>query len=167
MGEGDNLWLMSASNGYGFVAKLDEMQTKQKAGKATVSVAKGATTLPPQRLHDYESDLVAVVTNEGKLLIFPVTELPQMSRGKGVQTLKIQKAKGLLQDEQIVATAIIPAGGSLTVYAGKRYVTLKGADLEPYIGKRAQRGLKLPRGFQNVYAIASVDKWVPAQDTVN
>jgi topoisomerase IV subunit A len=167
MGDAEDLWFLSTSNGYGFVAKLDEMQTKQKAGKATVNVAKGATTLAPQRVFNHETDQVAVVTNEGKLLLFPAGELPVLGRGKGVQTLKIHKAKGLLQAERIVAVAVIPAGGELTVYSGKRYVTLKGDDLAQYAGRRAQRGLKLPRGFQNVHAVASVDKWVPAQESVN
>jgi len=167
MGDPEDLWLLTTSNGYGFVAKLDEMQTKQKAGKATVNVGKGASTLAPQRVHDHDHDLIACVTNEGKLLVFPAIELPVLGRGKGVQTLKIHKAKGLLQAEHIVAAAVVPEGGELTVYAGKRYVTLKGDDLAQYVGKRAQRGLKLPRGFQNVHAIASVDKWVPSQDNVN
>jgi len=167
MGEAEDLWLLATSNGYGFVARLDEMQTKQKAGKATVNVGKGATTLAPQRVFDYDTDFVAVVTNEGKLLLFRANELPVLGRGKGVQTLKIHKAKGLLQAEHIVGVAVVAEGGELTVYSGKRYVTLKGADLEQYLGKRAQRGLKLPRGFQNVHAVASVDKWVPTQDTVN
>jgi topoisomerase-4 subunit A len=167
MGDGEDLWFLATNNGYGFIARVDDMQTKQKAGKATVNVAKGASTLAPQRVFNHDSDLVAAVTNEGKLLVFPANELPILGRGKGVQTLKIHKAKGLLQAEHIVAVAVVPAGGEITVYAGKRYVTLKGEDLAQYVGKRAQRGLKLPRGFQNVQAVASVDKWIPAQDPVN
>ncbi len=167
MGDAEDLWFLATSNGYGFVAKLDEMQTKQKAGKATVNVAKGATTLAPQRVFNYQTDLAAAVTSEGKLLLFPVSDLPQLSRGKGVQTLKIHKAKGLLEAERIVAIALVPAGGELTVYSGKRFVTLKGDDLAQYVGKRAQRGLKLPRGFQSVHAVASIDKWIPTQSLVN
>jgi topoisomerase-4 subunit A len=167
MGDAEDLWLLATTNGYGFVARLDDMQTKQKAGKATVNVAKGATTLAPHRVWNHDSDLVAAVTNEGKLLVFRANELPVLGRGKGVQTLKIHKAKGLLQAEHIVAVAVVPEGGELTVYSGKRYVSLKGDDLAQYVGKRAQRGLKLPRGFQNPYALASVDKWVPNPDTVN
>ena len=52
-----------------------------------------------------------------------------------------------------MATAVVPADGTLVVHAGKRYTNLKGADLETYLGKRAQRGLKLPRGFQSVDTI--------------
>ncbi|HYM61816.1 MAG TPA: hypothetical protein VEZ11_13095, partial [Thermoanaerobaculia bacterium] len=61
--------------------------------------------------------------------------------------------KGLLPAEKIVGVAVVPEGGTLVVHAGKRFTNLKPADLEPYDGKRAQRGLKLPRGFQNVSAI--------------
>jgi topoisomerase-4 subunit A len=52
--------------------------------------------------------------------------------------------------EFVVSMAVISAGASLTVYAGKRHVTLKASDLAHYTGERGRRGNKLPRGFQNV-----------------
>ncbi|MBI2214828.1 MAG: DNA topoisomerase IV subunit A [Acidobacteria bacterium] len=161
MGEAEDLWLLATDNGYGFVAKLDELQTKQRAGKSAVNVGKGARTLAPQKLANYETDRIAAVTNEGKLLVFMANELPQLGRGKGVQTIKIHKAKGLLPGEKVVGIAVVPEGGALTVYSGKRYTTIKGADLDAYSGKRAQRGLKLPRGFQNVNAIATSGTFPP------
>jgi len=153
MGDPDDLWLLSTDDGYGFVVRLEEMMTRLKAGKATVNVNKGAGLLRPQRVTSMESDLVAAATTEGKLLVFEAAELPQLARGKGVQTIKIHKAKGLLPSEKVVAIAVVPSGGLLIVTAGKRHTNLKGADLQQYIGKRAQRGLKLPRGFQNVSSI--------------
>jgi topoisomerase-4 subunit A len=96
----------------------------------------------------YESDWVAAATSEGKLLLFGVDELPQLARGKGVQTIKVHRTP--IAPEKVVATAVIPAEGTLVVHAGKRYTNLKPIDLESYVGKRAQRGLKLPRGFQSV-----------------
>ncbi|HUP49826.1 MAG TPA: DNA topoisomerase IV subunit A, partial [Thermoanaerobaculia bacterium] len=109
-----------------------------------------ARLLRPQRVFA-AGDFVAAATSEGKLLLFPITELPQLARGKGVQTIKIHRTP--IAPEKVVATAVIPAGGTLVVHAGKRFTNLKAADLESYIGKRAQRGLKLPRGFQNVDTI--------------
>jgi topoisomerase IV subunit A len=151
MGDADDLWLLTTSDGYGFVCRLEEMMTRLKAGKAIVNVGKGASVLRPQRVTSYESDYVAVASSEGKLLLFEAAELPLLARGKGVQTLKIHRTP--IAPEQVVAAAIVPRGGTLVVHAGKRYTNLKGADLEQYIGKRAQRGLKLPRGFQNVTTI--------------
>jgi len=151
MGEPSDLWFLSTDDGYGFVIQLGEMITDRKAGKAIVNVNSGATLLRPQRVTTMETDRIAAATTEGKLLLFDVLELPELARGKGVQTIKIHRTP--IAPEKVVATAVVPQGGTLVVHAGKRYTNLKGADLESYLGKRAQRGLKLPRGFQNVSAI--------------
>jgi topoisomerase-4 subunit A len=151
MGDPDDLWLLATDDGYGFVVRLEEMMTRLKAGKAIVNVGKGAAVLRPQRVGDYESSLVAAASSEGKLLLFPIAELPQLARGKGVQTIKLHKTP--IAPEKVVAVAVVERDGALVVHAGKRFTNLKGDDLETYIGKRAQRGLKLPRGFQNVSAI--------------
>ena len=98
-----------------------------------------------------EHDWIAAATSAGKLLLFGADELPQLARGKGVQTIKLHKTE--LFPEKVVGTAVVPHDGTLVVHAGKRYTNLKGDDLAYYLGKRAQRGLKLPRGFQSVSAI--------------
>jgi len=151
MGEPDDLYLLTTDDGYGFIARLEELQTRLKAGKATVNVNKGATLLRPQRVTSTESDWIAAATSEGKLLLFGADELPVMARGKGVQTIKVHRTP--IAPEKVVATAVVPQEGTLVVHAGKRYTNLKPTDLEPYVGKRAQRGLKLPRGFQSVSLI--------------
>jgi topoisomerase IV subunit A len=150
MGDADDLWLMATDDGYGFVVRLEELMTRLKAGKAVVNVNKDAKLLRPQRVMNFDTDRVAAATSEGKLLLFNVNELPQMARGKGVQTVKVHKAKDLLPSEKVVSVAIVAEEGTLVVHAGKRYTNLRGVDLDAYIGKRAQRGLKLPRGFQSV-----------------
>jgi len=151
MGEADDLWLLSTDDGYGFLARLEDMSTRLKAGKATVNVNKSATVLRPQRVSVAETDYIAAATTTGKLLLFEAVELPLLGRGKGVQTIKLHKTE--LFPEKVVATAVVPHDGTLVVHAGKRYTNLKGDDLAAYVGKRAQRGLKLPRGFQNVSTI--------------
>ena len=152
MGEPDDLWLLTTDDGYGFVCRLEDMMTRLKAGKSVVNVGKGATALRPQRVMSYETDYVAAASTEGKLLLFETAELPVLARGKGVQTIKLHRTP--IAPEKVVSTAVVPAGGTLVVHAGKRYANLKGGDdLDSYIGKRAQRGLKLPRGFQNVSMI--------------
>jgi len=112
-----------------------------------------------------ESDYIAAATTEGKLLLFPALELPILGKGKGVQTIKIHRTP--IAPEKVVATAVVPDGGTLVVTAGKRYTNLKGADLETYLGKRAQRGLKLPRGFQSVSAIRTWSDRDRAPEPVN
>ena len=151
MGDPEDLWMLATDDGYGFVARLEDMMTRLKAGKSIVNVGSGATVLRPQRIGSYESDYAAFASTEGKLLVFELVELPQMARGKGVQTLKIHRTP--IAPEKIVSAAVVPKDGTLIVKAGKRFTSLKRADLDEYIGKRAQRGLKLPRGFQNVTSI--------------
>jgi topoisomerase-4 subunit A len=151
MGEPDDLWLLTTDDGYGFVARLEDLMTRLKAGKSIVNVGSGASALRPQRVASYETDLVAAASTEGKLLVFEAAELPVLARGKGVQTIKIHRTP--IAPEKVVSTAVIPQDGTLIVHAGKRHLNMKGADLATYAGKRAQRGLKLPRGFQNVSLI--------------
>jgi len=165
MGEPGDLWLLSTDDGYGFVIQLGEMITDRKAGKSIVNVSDGATLLRPQRVMDMESDSIAAATTEGKLLLFPALELPILGKGKGVQTIKIHRTP--IAPEKVVATAVVPDGGTLIVTAGKRYTNLKGADLETYFGKRAQRGLKLPRGFQSVSAIRTWSDRDRTPETIN
>jgi topoisomerase-4 subunit A len=156
MGDADDLWLLATDDGYGFVCRLEDMMTRLKAGKSLVNISDGAALLRPQRVHSFETDRVAAATSEGKLLLFPVNELPQLGRGKGVQTIKVHKAKELLPAERIVSVAVVAQDGTLILYAGKRYLNMKPSDLDEYLGKRAQRGKVLPRGFQSV---ASIRAW--------
>ncbi|HEY5611523.1 MAG TPA: DNA topoisomerase IV subunit A [Thermoanaerobaculia bacterium] len=152
LGEPDDLYLLQASDGYGFIGKLGEMQTRLKGGKAILRVGKGAKALAPQRVRDAASDVVAAVTTEGKLLVFPVAELPQLPRGKGVKIINVRFGEG----ERVVGTGVVSQNATLVVYAGKRYLNMRRSDLDEYLGKRAQRGLKLPRGFQSVQTVEVV-----------
>jgi topoisomerase-4 subunit A len=154
MSDPEDLWLMTTDDGYGFIVRFEELVTDRKAGKTIVNVNDGATTLKPQRVFNVDSDHVAAATTEGKLLLFGAGELPQLTRGKGVQTIKIHRTP--IAPEKVVSTAVVPEDGTLVVYAGKRFTNLKPSDLEGYVGKRAQRGLKLPRGFQNVSSIQTL-----------
>jgi topoisomerase IV subunit A len=143
MGAADDLYLLSTDAGYGFIGRLDDMITDRKAGKSLLTVPSGASALKPRRLMDVEQDLVAAVTDEGRLLVFPAAELPQLARGKGVKIIGLRK-------DRMIDVAVVPPGGTLLVHSGKRYMKLSPADLKHYLAKRALRGSKLPRGYQNV-----------------
>jgi len=155
MGKDDELLLMSSDAGYGFVATVGDLQSRNKAGKAVLKLPSGSKLLSPQSVADYQSDLVAAVTNEGRLLLFPIKDLPKMGRGKGNKIISIPSAKVATREEFVVAVAVIANEQSLTLYSGKRHITLKKGDLEHYIGERSRRGNKLPRGFQRVDTIAA------------
>jgi topoisomerase-4 subunit A len=150
MGSENDLYLLASDAGYGFVAKLGDLQGRNKAGKAVLKLPSGAKVLPPQLVADYESQRIAAVTTEGRLLVFPLKELPQLPRGKGNKIIGVPAARVNSREEYVVSVTVLPADAGLTLYAGKRHITLKAADLEHYEGERGRRGNKLPRGFQRV-----------------
>ncbi len=143
-------YLMASDAGYGFRTKLAEMFAKNKSGKALLNLPKGGKVLPPVLISDAASDRVAAITNEGRMLVFPVLELPEMARGKGNKIIGIPSKRIASREEFVVALAVVPQGQSLTAHAGKRYIVLKPSDLDSYQGERGRRGSKLPRGFQRV-----------------
>ncbi len=154
LGPADKRYLLASDAGYGFITRLGDLYAKNKAGKSILSLPKNASVLPPAEL-TADDGLVAVVTSDGRLLLFPVSELPQMARGKGNKMIGISSAGLASREEFVKGMAVVPPKGSVTIHAGKRHITLKGADLEYYIGERGRRGRKLPRGFQKVDALSA------------
>ncbi|NRH42855.1 DNA topoisomerase IV subunit A [Pseudomonas sp. MS15a(2019)] len=145
-----SLYVLASDAGYGFVVKGEDLQAKNKAGKALISLPNGAKVLAPKPVASLEDTSIAVVTNEGRLLVFAITELPQLAKGKGNKLISIPGERVAKREEYVVDLAVVPAGASLTLQAGKRPYTLKGSDLEHYRAERGRRGNKLPRGFQRV-----------------
>ena len=150
IGNADDLYLFCSDAGYGFVVKLEDLIAKNKNGKAVLSLPKGARVLPPAPVKDSGTDVVAVVSNLGRMLVFPVAELPQLSKGKGNKIMAIPTAKVAAREEFVTAIASVPSGASLVVYAGQRHMSLSRTDLEHYAGERGRRGANLPRGLQRV-----------------
>ena len=153
MGADDQQVLMGTDAGYGFVTTIGDLYTKNKAGKAVVSIPKGARILSPKMVPDTGA-LIAAVSNEGRMLVFPLSELPQLARGKGNKIINIPSSRLQAREEFVVDYAVISEGGSLVVHSGKRYLVMKPKDLEHYRGERGRRGHKLPRGFQKVDRLA-------------
>tara|TARA_R110002110_G_scaffold205066_7_gene417185 strand:+ start:330954 stop:333206 length:2253 start_codon:yes stop_codon:yes gene_type:complete len=154
MGDESALYLLSSDAGYGFVARLSDLQTKNRAGKAAISLPKGGRVLPPVAISSVDEPWVAAVTNEGRLLMFPLAELPQLARGKGNKIIGISGARVVSRDEYVVAVQVIGEKDLLVIKAGKRHLKLKFSELEHYRGERGRRGNKLPRGFQKVDSMA-------------
>jgi topoisomerase-4 subunit A len=147
IGGDEDLYLMATSAGYGFIAKLGDLQTRQRAGKAVITVPEGAKVLPPIRVTNPDAELLAAASDAGRLLIFPLKDLPLLPRGKGVKILSFS-TRG--EAESLAALAVMPEGTHLLVHSGKRYLNLKPSDWKEFAGNRALRGNKLPRGYQNV-----------------
>ena len=149
-GDDSKLYLLASDAGYGFVAKLADLQTKNRAGKAVINLPKGSQVLQPAPVDAIEGSFVAAVSNEGRLLIFPLPDLPQLARGKGNKIISIPSARVQSREEFVIAVQVLGEKDSLVVHAGKRHLTLKFSELEHYRGERGRRGNKLPRGFQKV-----------------
>ena len=150
MGEDADLWLLGSDAGYAFLTKLCDMHSRNRKGKASLSVPAGAQALPPVRIADAEADWLAVATTGGYLLMYLVGELPVMERGKGVKMVNIPSRLVKAHEEVVAAVAVLREGQDLLVTAGKRQMRLKPADLKHYVGERGLRGRKLPRGYQQV-----------------
>ena len=150
IGGDKDLYLLATSFGYGFLAMLGDLQTRQRAGKAVVTVPPGGKVLAPIRVEDADNDWIAAATDLGRLLIFPVGDLPLLSKGKGVKIISLP-SKG--EKESLVHCAVFPEWAHLLVHSGKRYLNLKPSEWQTFAGKRALRGNMLPRGYRNVAAL--------------
>lgn len=150
MGNDTQEFLFSSDAGYGFVAKFEDLVTRNKNGKVLLSLPSGSKILNPCEVDNYDEQLCVAVSNEGRMLVFPVNELPQLPKGKGNKIIGIPTAKLKLREEFVVSVAVVSPTQSLLVYSGKRYLRLKSSDLVHYRGERGRRGNKLPRGFQRV-----------------
>ena len=148
-GDPDQWYLVASDAGYGFRVQLRDLIANKKGGKSALNVPKNAGVLVPAPIESEQDRLVAI-TSDGRMLTFPVDELPALSRGKGNKIIGINSKKLATREEFVVAIACVPEGKSLKALSGKRHVSFKLADLEAYAGERGRRGNKLPRGFQKV-----------------
>ncbi|HQV41069.1 MAG: DNA topoisomerase IV subunit A [Moraxellaceae bacterium] len=153
MGENRQAVVLTSSAGYGFVTTLGDMEAGNKNGKAVLTVPEGGAVLAPAVVNAPETDMLAVLSTEGRLLVFPVKDLPQLTKGKGNKLMNIAPDEG----ETVLAVVVLVDGQKLTVLAGSRHITLKASDLEVYRGERGRRGAKLPRGFQKVDGMHTED----------
>ncbi len=150
-GENKELFLMASDNGYGFVMQLKDSFTQYKNGKALLTVKPHELPLEPQQINDMETDLVAAVTSQGRMLIFPVRELPKLAKGKGNKIIGIPQTKDDSEEREVLKfLKILPKDAGLTIIAGKHELSLSSALLKDYAGIRGRRGKLLPRGYRNV-----------------
>ncbi len=150
MGAPDDLFLLATDFGYGFVCRFEDMLSRNKAGKAVLTVPRGAKVLPPVPVRALKEDWIVAATSEGYLLVTPLGELPQMARGKGNKIINVPGPKLKSREEWVAAITLVQDGEKLTVHAGQKYKTMKGEEVDEYVGERGRRGHKLPRGFRKV-----------------
>jgi topoisomerase-4 subunit A len=150
LGDPGQLYLLASDAGYGFVVRQEDMITRNKAGKSVLSVPKGAGVLPPVTVRSLEDDWIVAASTEGYMLVIPLSEVPQLPRGKGNRIINIPAARLKSRDEYVAAMECIQDGEKLTVHAGRKYKTMTAAEVDEFAGERGRRGLKLPRGYRKV-----------------
>jgi len=152
-GDPASRWLVASDAGYGFFVQLEQLYTRNRAGKACLRVPAGGTVVAPARFphDDFPAEAwVAAVSSLGRLLVFPADELPELARGKGNKILGIPSARYKSGEERMIATQVLGADDGLQIVSGERMMTLKWEDLGHYDGNRGRRGNMLPRGWRKV-----------------
>ena len=137
-------YLMASSAGVGFIAKLVDMTSRQRAGKAFMNLDEGAKLLIPEKLCDGQQ-WVAALSSEPRLLVFPIEEFKELSGGKGVLL------NSMVPGETLVAA--IPMNDKLTVVGEGRggkpqEWNVKPLDLAECRAHRAKKGKLLPVKFK-------------------
>ena len=157
IGDNEQKYLLASDAGYGFIATLTELVSRNKAGKAVLRVPAGGKAVVPAPVPRDKECLIAAVSSIGRLLLFEMEELPELAKGKGNKLINIPGPKYKSGDEKMVAAAVVPEDGHLEVYTGTRKMTIKWNDLDDYYGDRALRGSLLPKGWRKVERLAGVD----------
>lgn len=149
MGNEEDLYLLASSHGYGFLVKLGDLLTKNRQGKAVVTLSEGAHLLEPKLATDLESQYIAAASSSGHLLLFPLKDLPLLSKGKGNKIIQLASTK-TTDHESLVDLVILGQQDALKLYGPKREFVLKPSDLARYHGQRGRRGGHLPNAFTQI-----------------
>lgn len=151
-------YMISSSFGYGFIIEGNKLISKNKSGKLLINISSGVNLLEPKKIIDIESEYAINITNKGRLLLFPLKQLPVLSKGKGNKMINIPNNFLLNNEEFLLFADIISISSSLIIFSGKRKLTLSNEDLQAFISERGRRGTLLPRGFQKVNKVSIIKK---------
>jgi topoisomerase-4 subunit A len=145
IGAPEDKWVLASSAGYGFVVQLGELYANKKAGKTALRVPEGGTVVPASPVGAAGTQ-VAAASSDGRLLVFPLRELPELSKGKGNKILAVPSKDGVA----LAGVCVLGPDQGLRIDSGTRHMVIKAADLAHYAGSRGRRGLALPRGWRTV-----------------
>jgi topoisomerase-4 subunit A len=155
IGEPSDQWLLASDAGYGFISTLEDLVTRNKAGKAVLRVPAGGRAVVPAPVPADTECLVAAVSSIGRLLCFEMEEMPELAKGKGIKLINIPAKKYKAGEEKLVAATVIPEDGHLQVHTATRKMTIIWDDLDHYYGERALRGSMLPKGWRKVVHLSA------------
>ncbi len=150
IGEPADRWLLACDAGHGFIARLEAVGSRNRAGKLVFNLPENAKVLAAAPIPEAKGALVASVSSDGRMLAFPVGDLPEMEKGRGNLIFGIPGKKARAGAELMVAVVVAAPDQSVVVWNGERKMTLTWKDLQHYLGARGQRGAVLPRGWRKV-----------------
>ena len=145
----DQRLLMASDAGYGFICTFSDLVSRNRAGKALLTLPDNARVMTPMAVH-HEDDMLLAITQAGRMLMFPVGELPQMSKGKGNKIISIPSAEAAAGQDKLAWLMILPPGSAITLHVGKRKMLLRSEELQKFRADRGRRGTLLPRGLQKI-----------------
>ena len=157
MGLADQKILLASDAGYGFVTDIANMVTKNTKGKAMLTVPIYSEPLAPIYVQSYETDYLAAITTEGRMLVIPVNVLPELPKGKGNKIIQIPPARVRQREEYLKLLEVIPEGATIKIHAGKQSVSFTPGNITDFVGERGRRGKKLPRGYRNADRIEIIE----------
>lgn len=144
----DQKLLMASDAGYGFVCTFNDLVARNRAGKALITLPENAHVMPPVVIED-ASDMLLAITQAGRMLMFPVSDLPQLSKGKGNKIINIPSAEAARGEDGLAQLYVLPPQSTLTIHVGKRKIKLRPEELQKVTGERGRRGT-LMRGLQRI-----------------
>ena len=157
MGKDDQAVILSSDAGYGFVSNLGNLNSKTKSGKQLIALSKQARANRLAMVEDVDNHYVAVATNRARLLIFPISELPHLSKGKGNKLIQIANKDFIDREEFVIGVCAIKDNQKLKVQYGKKHKKYSFEELVNFVSHRARKGLILPGVFKKVDSIEAVD----------
>ncbi|MGJ0628005.1 DNA topoisomerase IV subunit A [Xenorhabdus bovienii] len=146
-------FLMASDAGYGFICTFSDLIAKNRAGKALITLPENAKVMQPLEITNEQHDMLLAITKEGRMLMFPVADLPQLSKGKGNKIVSIPAAQAASGEDMLSWLLVLPVQSSITLYFGKRKLLLRPEDLQKFRAERGRKGTSLPRGLQRVERI--------------
>ena len=152
LGSPEDRWVVASTLGYGFVVQLDDLYSRNKAGKASLRVAKGGSVVTARAV-PVEGNTVAAVSTDGRMLVFDLEELPQMSKGKGNKIIALPTGGKV----QLAGVCVVEPGQGVKIRSANRHMTVKAADLDEYRGARGRRGTALPRGWRSIVSVEAAE----------
>ncbi|MBD1228333.1 DNA topoisomerase IV subunit A [Xenorhabdus griffiniae] len=156
MAKEDQKFLMASDAGYGFICTFNDLIAKNRAGKAMITLPENAKVMPPLEINNEQEDMLLAITKAGRMLMFPVTDLPQLSKGKGNKIVSIPAAQAASGEDMLAWLLVLPPQSSITLYFGKRKLLLRSEDLQKFRAERGRKGASLPRGLQRVERVELV-----------